>query len=699
MNAARRPQDRFRNAARWVAVEHVDQSGPNRVVVVAAMATLAVDHLRGTARRLRSLLSHRRAFAMTALATSHLVGALVFAAPRTLDAAAMIVDLPSPPFDSLASESEVVAADGSSLGVVPGGTRRAVVRLADVAPTVRAMVLAAEDRRFYGHDGVDGRAIARAAASNLIEGEVIQGGSTITQQLAKRNFTGDDRTPARKVAELVHARALENELTKDDLLERYLNEVYFGAGAYGIGAASHTYFGRDVQELAPHQAALLASVIRAPSVLDPWERPGAVRERRDAVLRIAADDGAIDTATLEASLAAPLDVLEAPRRPPVADAQTFDLVRREIAELEIAGQDREQRIAHLRRAGWRIETSIDPQVQHAAYTELASGLGDGVAGSVALVEPGTGRIVAVANHQPGAEQPFPLASAARRQPGSAFKPFAAIAAVYAGLRLDQRFEGRGPRQFDTGDETWTVDNFEQADYSDVDLRQALVHSVNTAFAQIAVAVGTDRIAETAHALGISEASMGAPNQRGPALALGGVHRGVSPLELAESYAAIAAAGKHAPATVIDRIVDRDGRVLFEREREPVQAAPVEAVTTVREMLEGVVAEGTGEAAALPGLEAFGKTGTSQDRADAWFAGAVPQLAAVVWVGHADRREPMPSATGGRTAAPIWREVMSSALATSPPATFDPPIAPADNPGIPLPAALPCDSSCRKARGD
>lgn len=677
----------------------MDQSGPNRVVVVAAMAALAVDHLRSAARRLRSLLSHRRALAVTALATSHLVGALVFAAPLTLDAAATIVDLPSPPFDSLASESEVVAADGSSLGVLPGGTRRTVVRLADVAPAVRAMVLAAEDRRFYSHHGVDGRAIARAATSNLLAGEVIQGGSTITQQLAKRNFTGDDRTPARKVAEFIHARALENELTKDVLLERYLNEVYFGAGAYGIAAASRTYFGLDVQELAPHHAALLASVIRAPSVLDPWKRPAAVRERRDAVLRIAADDGAIDTATLEASLAAPLDVLEAPQRPPVADAQTFDLVQREVAELEIAGQNREQRIAHLRRAGWRIETSIDPQVQHAAYTELASGLGGSVAGSVALVEPGTGRIVAVANHQPGAEQPFPLASAARRQPGSAFKPFAAIAAVNAGLRLDQRFEGRGPRRFDTGGETWTVDNFEQADYADVDLRQALVHSVNTAFAQIAVAVGSDRIAETAHSLGISEGAMGAPDQRGPALALGGVHRGVSPLELAESYAAIAAAGKHAPATVIDRIIDRRGRVLFERERQPVQAAPVEAVTTVRDILEGVVAEGTGKAAALPGLEVFGKTGTSQDRADAWFAGAVPQLAAVVWVGHADRREPMPSATGGGTAAPIWREVMSSALAASPPATFDPPIAPADNQGIPLPAALPCDSSCRKARGE
>lgn len=658
----------------------------------------AFDDARRLVRTLRPathvVAERRRGVFVSTIVAVNIVGGSAIAAPVAVDLAASAVDVPTPAFAPMAMKTEVVAADGSSLGVLPGGVQREPVRLDEVPPMVRSMVLAAEDRRFYEHGGFDGRAIVRAARSNVRAGGITQGASTITQQLAKQNITGNERTPARKVREIVQARALEEHLSKDQLLERYLNEVYFGARAYGIGAAARTYFGRPVGELEPHQAAMLAAVIRAPSVLDPWNNGEAVRSRRDAVLRLAFEDGAIDRQALRAALAAPLGMLDAPWYPPVVDPQTLALIDREVAQLEVAGRDPERRPDRAARAGWRIETSLDPSVQQAAAHALVSRLGDDVSGSVALVEPGTGRVVAVANHQPGAPAPYPLASEGKRQPGSAFKPFAAIAALEAGLRLDQRFEGRGPRRFDVGREEWTVDNFDGADYDDVDLRDALRESVNTAFAQLALAVGSDEIAETAHELGISTSGIGGPSERGPAIALGGVHRGVSPLELSEAYAAIATSGAHAPAAAIERIRDSDGNVIYERPRVADQAVESAAASTVRSMLEEVVSSGTGKGAALPERASFGKTGTSQDRADAWFAGAVPQLAAVVWVGHPDSREPMPNATGGSTAAPIWRDVMTAALAGDPPAAFEPTTEPVDNPGIPLPDALPCDRRCR-----
>ena len=658
----------------------------------------ALGDVRAALRVLRPVLAalnaRRRAVFVGAVALVNVTLGSALAAPVAVDIVASTVDVSPQPFDPLAMQTEVVAADGSSLGVLPDGVRRDPVGLDEVPPMVRSMILAAEDRRFYDHEGFDARAILRAATSNVRAGGVTQGASTITQQLAKGNITGDDRTPARKVREIVHARALEDALSKDELFERYLNEVYFGAGAYGIGAAARTYFGRTVAELEVHQAAMLAAVIRAPSVLDPWTNGEGVIARRNAVLRLAAEDGALDAPALHAAIAAPLGVLDAPLRPPVVDPQMLALIDREIAVLDVAGRDSDGRSRRARRAGWRIETTLEPDIQHAAANALAERLDDDVSGSVAVVEPGTGRIVAVANHQPGAPATYPLASEGKRQPGSAFKPFAAIAALEAGLRLDQQFEGRGPRRFDLGREDWSVDNFDGADYESIVLRDALRDSVNTAFAQLAIAVGTDEIAETAHDLGISSSAIGAPSQRGPAIALGGLHRGVSPLELTEAYAAIATSGAHAPAAIIERIRDSSGRVVYERSRDAEQSVDARATSTVRSMLEDVVSSGTGKAAALPNRPAFGKTGTSQDRADAWFAGAVPQLAAVVWVGHPDSREPMPEATGGTTAAPIWRDVMSAALAGDAPEAFDPPTEPVDNPGIALPEALPCDRRCR-----
>ena len=651
----------------------------------------AVPTLVAAASATASRRAARTAF-VAAVASTTLAGTGIAVVDPTVEVAASVIDLDDNPFPQLPAQASVYAADGTNLGVLPGGVNRQYVEAAELPPVVRYLLLAAEDQRFFEHDGYDASAILRAAWANLRARKVTQGGSTITQQLAKRNFAGDDRTPLRKARELAYASALEDQLSKRELLDRYVNEVYFGAGAYGVAAAARAFFGADVRDLRPEQGALLAAVIRAPSVLDPWTRPEDVRVRRDAVLRAAATAGHLTPEQARDAIAAPLGVLPAPWRPAPPEVQLTTAIEDEAAEIEALGSSPEERVAALRRRELRIETSISPALQVSARDAVSRLVPPNVSSAVAMVEPGSGRVQALVAHQPNTPSPYALATRARRQPGSTFKPFAAVAALEAGLRPDQKFEGHGPRRFDLPREDWVVDNFDGADYSNVDLGAALRDSVNTAFAQLSVAVGADKIASVAQRAGVSEEAMGAPNERGPSLGLGGLRRGVSPLELAEGYATIAADGRHADAKVIDRILERDGTVVYQRPDPGATPVIDPAVAgAVRTMLHTAVAEGTGQAARVDGFTPMGKTGTSQDRADAWFVGSLPHLTAAVWVGHSDRREPMPTATGGATAAPIWRAAI--APATGHPAAFSEPPPFAPGAGIPLPKTFSCDRRC------
>ena len=605
----------------------------------------------------------------------------------------------SRPWPALDQPSTVVAADGSRLALLDEGVYRQVVPLDAVPEIVRQAVIAAEDNRFWSHGGYDPQAVGRAALANLRAGGVTQGASTITQQLAKQNYVGDSPTFVRKGKELLHAVGLEQRFTKEELLERYLNQVYFGATAYGVAAAADEFFGAGVGELSASQAALLAGLIRAPAALDPRANPEAATARRNDVLRAMGTAGFLPAPAVAAAVAEPLKVM--PARPQeVSEPFVVEAVKREFLANPAFGATEEERRRLLLTGGLRIETTIQPRLQAAA--RAATRWVPATLGSALIaVDPRSGQVVALHDGGAAASGQFDVATQGSRQPGSTFKPLVAAAALEAGMPESQQLVGDGPVQFDYGGmpEPWRVDNFDGDDYGTIDLRGAVVDSVNTAFAQLGVALGVDRITKMASRLGVDvDRAFGPPESRGPSIALGGLTRGVSPLELASAYATFAAGGTHVTPYFIERVLGPDGQEL-QRARpapQPVLDGAVNAAMV--DILQEAVADGTGAGASVPGWDVIGKTGTSDGPADAWFVGAVPVLSATVWVGRPDSDKPVPGLTGGTVSAPIWRSFMVEALRGTPAVDF-PTVStkrPAVSP-IKLPEARPCTSdACRKA---
>ena len=408
--------------------------------------------------------------------------------------------------------------------------------------------------RFWEHSGWDGTGIARAVFANVAARGVEEGGSTISQQLAKQNFTDSERTVVRKGKELLYAVALEERYTKRQLLQRYLNEVYLGSGAYGVAAAAREYFGVPITELRPEQAAVLVGLIRSPGALDPRRNPDAAKARRDVVLGIVAERGVLDRAEVDLLRATPLELAPPPVR--VTDPLLAAAVHRDAAGGAPLGADADARAARLATGGLRIETSIDGRFQLAAVGAVQRALErwPGLGGALAAVDPQTGAVRAIASVTPPGTEDFDLATQGRRQPGSTFKPLAAVAALEAGLDQRQRLEGDGPAEFEHAPgQRWTVENYGGRNHGSVTLHDALSASVNTAFAQIAVSVGTGPIVDVADRLGIDvEAALGGPDQRGPSIALGGPGRGVSPLEMASAYGFLSTGGTHNEARIVTR---------------------------------------------------------------------------------------------------------------------------------------------------
>jgi len=608
------------------------------------------------------------------------------------------ISLRSQPWKPLEQRSTVVAADGTDLAVLHDGISRKVVPLGDIPEVVREAVVAAEDRRFWSHDGYDAHAVARALVANVEARGVAQGGSTITQQLAKQNFVGDEPTVVRKAKELLYAVALEHRFTKDQLLERYLNQVYFGSQAYGVVAAADEFFGRDVRQLSVDQAALLAGLIRAPASLDPRSNPEGATARRNEVLQAMAKSGYLSPPDAVAATAAPLGVL--PARPPEnPEPFVVEAVKREFLANPAFGRTEAERRHLLLTGGLRIETTIDPRLQSAAWAATRWVPGS-LGSAIVAVEPNSGRVVALYDGGAAANGQFDVATQGSRQPGSTFKPVVAAAALEAGMPQWQALVGTGPIQLDYpgAPEPWRVDNFDGESYGLIGIRDAVVNSVNTAFAQLGVALGADRIAAMAQRLGIDpEHSLGPPASRGPAMALGGLTNGVSPLEMASAYATFAAGGVHVPPHLIEAVTGPSGRQLYRAQPKPQRALDPAVNGDVVDILQDAVANGTGSAAALPGWDVLGKTGTSDGPADGWFVGAVPVLSTAVWVGHPDSERPVPGLTGGTMSAPIWRQFMAAALRGQTPTTFDAPRTTRTNLApLPLPQARPCGASCMAA---
>jgi 1A family penicillin-binding protein len=571
--------------------------------------------------------------------------------------------------------STILAADGKILARLYE-QNRVYVPLERVPRGLRRAVMAAEDARFYEHDGFDLRALARAALTNISEGQVVQGGSTITQQYVKNiYFRRPGRTLERKARELRLALEIERRYSKREILERYLNTVYFGAGAYGVRAAAEAYFRTGLGALSVAQDALLAGLIRAPAIYDPRAHPRRALLRRNYVLQRMEELGALSSGGLRRALGAPLGVAPDPPRLPTRQPYFVEAVRQQILADPRFGPTRDARDQLLHEGGLQVTTTLSRRLQAAAEAAVAGVLdqpGDPEAALVAI-RPRTGHVVAMVGGRDWSRSQVNLALGAQgggsgRQPGSSFKPIALAAALEAGVSLDERFES-SPTTFTLpGGETWTVNNAEGTGYGLMTLDEALVHSVNAVYARLALHLGPELITRQAHAMGVR--SMLAPV---PSIALGADE--VSVLDMATAYATLANRGEAVAPTTIARVRLASGDSLSFRPRgEGTYALEAGNAYLLTKVMEQVIERGTGRAADI-GRPAAGKTGTTDDYADAWFVGYTPQLVAAVWVGYPQGRVPMTSVhgirvTGGSLPAAIWRTFMLAALDGAPVEDFE-----------------------------
>ena len=544
--------------------------------------------------------------------------------------------------DAGAAKITLLAADGSPVRI-HGASAGAPVRLADLPDYVPNAIMAVEDRNFYHHFGVNPVSIIRALIVNVRQGAVRQGGSTITQQLAKNIFLSHDRTMKRKAQELLLAFWLEQKFTKDEILTLYLNRAYFGAGAYGVDAASYRYFDKPAKSLSVGEAAVLAGLLKAPSRFAPTTNPQDAGRRGRLVINQMVAAGFLSGDEARAAVAHPI-ILSSPRYS--AAPYFIDYVMREVKILS-AGVD----------ADLIVRTTFDPEMQIAAEMGLIAGiasapigLDDGVEAAVVIIDQ-EGGVRAMIGGRDYQRSQFNRAVQAQRQPGSAFKPFVYLAALQQGAHADDRVLD-APLKIGK----WSPDNYNSKFYGDVTLREALARSLNSAAIRVQERTGRSAVRKMARAMGW-EGDLNA----GPSLALG--VDAISPLGLAQAYAPFANGGLRIKTHVVNLIQTSDGDLVYKRAGSIIdEAAPSPAIRDVNEMMRAVVAWGTGRAAAIPGYNVAGKTGTTQGNRDAWFAGHAGGLVGVVWMGHDDNR-PMHDITGGRTPAIIWREVIARALRT------------------------------------
>jgi penicillin-binding protein 1A len=559
----------------------------------------------------------------------------------------------------------VLAADGSVLAEWHAEEDRQLVAYSDLPKHLVDAVVAIEDRRFWIHNGVDVRAVARATRENVEAGAVVEGGSTITQQYVKNVLLSDDLTLERKAEEIGLALQLETSLTKEEILERYLNTIYLGEGAYGVSAAAKRYFGLPVGSLSLGQSSLLAALILAPSDLNPYEHLVEAMARRDLVLAEMVGLGWIDQAAASNASAEPLDL--AVRG--VSDLMRFpyftDEVRRRLLENPALGATADDRYETLTTGGLTIYTTINPAVQVAAEAAIASVLPeDGPAAALVAIDPRNGHVLAIVGGDGfyDATDPigqFNLATQGRRQPGSAFKPFTLAAALEYGIELDSTWPGGRAAYIRTADDVWTVRNHKDAYFPGLSLLEATVFSVNVPYAHLIHLIGADRVVALAKEMGITTDLAAVPS-----IALGTEE--VTVFDMAAAYGTFANEGIRVDPVLVSRIEDRDGRVIYEHlptfQRILDESVALQVTATLTE----TVRRGTGQQAKI-GRPIAGKSGTTEATHDAWFVGYTPELVAAVWVGFAEGNKPMVApytpftVTGGTWPAQIWSRFGITAL--------------------------------------
>ena len=569
----------------------------------------------------------------------------------------------------------VYAANGSLLGSIPAEKNRQPVALSQMSPWMAKATVAIEDRRFYKHGGVDYKGIVRAAIRDLRAGKVVQGGSTITQQLVRNLYISRQRTFQRKIKEACLAIKLARNKSKDWILGSYMNAVYYGNHAYGIEAAAQTYFSRRARTLTLDQSALLAGLPQAPSVFDPIHRPLDALERRDEVLRAMLENGVL-TRRQFASAIADRDLHLVPGKlyTRIREPYFFSYVRDQLIA--------EYGANTVRTGGLKVYTTIDPRLQAAARRAIVDTLSSRTDPASALVsiDPATGAIKAMAAVTPGSSgNEFNLVAQAKRQAGSTFKMFVLAAAVDEGINPATTYYVSGPFHYqpDPYSPAWNVTTYDHTYLGSTSIANATLHSDNTVYAQLTLDVGPKKVAEMAHLLGVRSPLTTKEGAYVPSLGLGAIP--VSPLDLASSYATIAAGGIYSKPMAIRKVVLGNGKVdtdagWGEPSRKRVISPGV--AYTVTQILEQNMQYGTGTGAYF-GRPAAGKTGTTDNYADAWFCGYTPQLEATIWIGYPRGEVPMLNVHGIAVSGPtfpatIWKSFMTTAVGRKQPVDFKEP---------------------------
>jgi penicillin-binding protein 1A len=560
--------------------------------------------------------------------------------------------------------------------------KRIFVPLQQIPPALRNAIIAVEDARFYSHFGVDVRGILRAAYANFRHGRVVEGGSTITQQLAKVLFLTPDRSFSRKTKEALLAFELEKRYSKDRLLELYLNQVYMGHGAYGVEAAARMYFGKSVGDLTLPEAALLAALPRSPGNYSPFERPEVAQRRRAIVVARLLDQGYIGEADAKTANRAPLGLVPPERRR--GSGRYF---------LEHLQQTLEARYGSdvLYKSGLAVYTTLDPALQRAAEQALRDGLqalarreAAGGAprgrptpvvappeGAVVVLEAATGYIRALIGGADFTRTEFNRALHAHRQAGSAFKPFVYLAALEAGHAPTEVLDDSPVRYVSAG-KVWAPENYDGQFRGPVTLQQALEESINVPTIRLLEQLGVKAVIDTARRAGIRS-----PLPQDLTLALGSGD--VTLLELTAAYGTFANQGVRMEPLMVRYVTDAQGRLVEENIPEGRQVVEPAIAAALTQMLRGVVERGTGVGARVLERPVAGKTGTTNDFSNAWFVGYTPSIVAGIWIGHDRPRSLGHEETGARAALPIWVAVMRAALHGRPVEEFPPPPARAGDP--------------------
>jgi 1A family penicillin-binding protein len=571
---------------------------------------------------------------------------------------------PGKPVRGFDQTTKVVDRAGKPVADLFAEQNRTNVALKDIPKQLPDAVIATEDERYYEHAGLDFLGMLRALVTDIRAGDAVAGGSTITQQYVKTAFMTPERTLKRKASEAILAYRIEQKFTKDQILEMYLNTIYFGHGAYGVQTAARVYFGKDVAQISVPEAAMLAGVIKSPRRYSPYYEPETAKKRRDTVLGQMRDQGKIDEAQYTAAIASPVATVGLKKGSKVAPY--FVEYIKELL-LEQYGE------ALVYRGGLRVTTTLDLRMQTAAEQAVAKVLNKPVDPSAALVavDPKTGQIMAMVGGRDFATQQFNVAVQGGRQTGSSFKPFVLATALEEGISPEKTFEC-GPASLPVpGSAMWNVTGASGGRTGPMRLRVATAESVNSVFAQLIMEVGAEKVVKTAKEMGITTKITPVP-----AVALGGMGEGVTPLEMASAFGTLANGGTRMKPYGIIRITDSAGTELFSAEPVGVKAIDPAVAYLTTDILRGVITSGTGKKAAI-GRTAAGKTGTTQDNADAWFVGYTPQISAAVWMGYPEASKPMTNihginVTGGSFPAQIWSAFMKAAMSPLPKTEFTKP---------------------------